>query len=80
MPFITDLREQIIKGEPVRRKAWPANIHIRLFDVQDNRLRKIGTAMMLFTPIKNNTDWTTKNYTPVWPEIVADDWELYIQQ
>jgi hypothetical protein len=79
MPFITDLKQTLIHGGAIRCAHWPAKCHIRLFDIKDNRLRSIGQVLVLFTPTKT-TDFKTKNYTPAWPEIIGDDWEVFNQQ
>ncbi len=77
MAYITEFGEHLRKGGTIRYSTWPAKCHIMLFDIKDNRLRRIGSTLMLFTPVPKTTDFKTKTYTPVWPEIIGDGWEVY---
>lgn len=75
--LITDFAEVLRNGGAIRYATWPTNCHIRLFDIKDSRLRIVGSTLMLFTPVPKTTDFKTKTYTPVWPEIIGDGWEVY---
>ena len=76
MPFITEYRQQMIDGKAVRRASWPKDYHIKALPVEnDDTTEKVGRVLVLFTH-GNNGNIAAKQYTPVWPDIVADDWAV----
>lgn len=76
MPFITDFRQELIDGKAIRRKDWPAGFKLCKLNVNDENSKPIAGILVLFQPTPTPEVYKPKTYIPVWPEIVADDWEL----
>lgn len=80
MPFLSDLRQEITEGKKVRRAGWPAHWHLVRFDIKDSGNKIVGSVLTVFYPNPDDRNkFLCKQYTPTWPEIVGDDWELYNQ-
>lgn len=74
MAFITDFRQALIDGKSIRRGSWIKGFYIQALAIENNdTAEKVGRVLVLFSP-DSNGNIAAKQYTPVWPDIMADDW------